>query len=304
MKKKLRGVKPELQQKRLKLFLFGPASIGKTTAAIQFPKNYIIDMERGTDFYADSINKKQSAVFQSNNPDEIKEELLTLLTTKHDFLTVTIDPFTQLYNAVQEKWNRRFVAYAREQKESEMQDFGMRYWSKVKNEVKSLQRMLLSGDFNLIVTAHQKDVYGPGMSKIGVSFDSMKGDDYLFDYIFRLDLVNGKRIAFTVKERAEIGKQKFPESFEWSYDNFKKFYGADILEKESTPLKMATKTEVARLNKLLEIIKIDDDTISKWLAKADASSFEEMTAEQIGRCIVFLEKKLKETENNGASKHE
>ena len=43
----LKGIKPEMKEKRLKLFLYGPAGVGKTTAAIQFPQSYIIDMERG-----------------------------------------------------------------------------------------------------------------------------------------------------------------------------------------------------------------------------------------------------------------
>ena len=41
----LRARKPEAVVKRLKMFMFGPAGVGKTTAAIQFPKSYIIDGE-------------------------------------------------------------------------------------------------------------------------------------------------------------------------------------------------------------------------------------------------------------------
>ena len=41
----LRARKPEAVTKRLKLFMFGPAGVGKTTAAIQFPNSYIIDCE-------------------------------------------------------------------------------------------------------------------------------------------------------------------------------------------------------------------------------------------------------------------
>jgi len=44
----LRARKPEAVVKRLKMFMFGPAGVGKTTAAIQFPNSYIIDAERGT----------------------------------------------------------------------------------------------------------------------------------------------------------------------------------------------------------------------------------------------------------------
>jgi flagellar biosynthesis GTPase FlhF len=44
----LRAKKPEAVEKRLKLFMYGPAGVGKTTAAIQFPNAYIIDCEKGT----------------------------------------------------------------------------------------------------------------------------------------------------------------------------------------------------------------------------------------------------------------
>ena len=79
----LKGVTPEAKEKRLKMFLFGPAGVGKTTAAIMFPNAYIIDTERGSDFYSDTIKKGGSVVFQSTNPDDIVLEMKSLLTEKH-----------------------------------------------------------------------------------------------------------------------------------------------------------------------------------------------------------------------------
>lgn len=292
----LRGVKPEPKEKRLKLFLFGPSGIGKTTSAIQFPKNYIIDMEKGTDFYSGTINKMGSKVFQNNDPEEIKKEVKELVTTKHDFLTVTLDPFTQYYNAVQEKWSGIFSEYAKHKKESDLQDFGVRYWAKVKSEVKSTQRLLLAGDFNLIVTAHQKDIFGPGFSKLGVTYDSMKNDQALFDYVFRLDFINGKRMAIKVKERVEIGQDKFPDTFEWSYDNFKKYYGQDILEKEQQPLLMASIEQIKKVKELTTLFNISSDDQSKWLKKCDAENFEDVSQESIKKYIEFYESKMEKKE--------
>jgi len=290
----LKGKVPEVKEKRLKLFLYGGAGIGKTTAAIQFPKAYIIDTEKGSDHYGETIKKSVSAVFQSSNSDEIREELVQLLTTKHEYRTLIIDAITPIYNHIQEKWTRVFTKNAKSEKDAETQDFGMRYWGKVKSEFKSLQRILLSLDMNVIVTAHQKDVYGAGFSKLGVTFDSMKGDDYLYDLIFRLDKRGGIRTAITEKERAEIDKQKFPEEFPWSYENFCKYYGKEIIEKEATPIVMATIQQIQKLKGLLEIVKVDDDTQSKWLNKADVDDWSEMTGDQIQKCIDFLDKKLKE----------
>jgi hypothetical protein len=169
----------------------------------------------------------------------------------------------------------------------------MRYWGKVKGEFKALQRMLLALDMNVIVTAHQKDVYGTGFSKIGVTFDSMRGDDYLFDLIFRIDKKGKERQAVTIKERALPSEQKFPPEFDWSYDNFLKFYGKEIIERESVPTEMATPGDIEQINKLIEVVKIDDSIIQKWYTKADVDSFEEMNRETILKCIDYLEKILK-----------
>lgn len=290
----LRAKSPEAKQKRLKMFVFGPAGVGKTTAAIQFPKSVIIDTEKGTDFYADTINDMGSVVFQTSVFDEAVNEVRELLTTKHDFRTIIIDPITQLYNSCQEKYTRVFEKHAKTQKEAETQDFGMRYWGRVKSDFKTFQRMLLAIDTNLIILSHQKDLYGDGMKKIGVTFDSMKGEDYLYDLVFRLENRNGKRMAVTVKERSEIGKNKFPEEFEWSYENFKKFYGAEIMEKESVPLTLATAEQVAELTHLIRLLNVDESTTAAWLTKADADKWDELTSEQITKCINALKSKIKE----------
>lgn len=291
----LKGKKPEAKEKRLKLFLYGPAGVGKTTAALQFPNSYVIDMEKGTDYYSESMNKSGSAVLQTVSAEDIKNEIRALLTEKHEYRTLIIDPITQLYNSLQDKWTRIFEKHSKSDA-SEIQDFGMRYWGRVKAEYKSIQRMLLSLDMNVIITSHQKDVYGAGMQKVGVGPDSMKGDSYVFDMVFRLDNINGKRIAFTEKERAEIGKNKFPESFEWSYANFTKFYGQDIIERVASPVVMATKDQVAEITHLLDIVKLDDTVISDWFTKADVETWDEMSGDKIQKCIDFIKKKIQSTE--------
>lgn len=287
----LKGKKPEAKEKRLKMFLYGPAGVGKTTAALQFPNSYVIDMEKGTDYYAESINKSGSAVLQTVSAEDIKTEIRALLTEKHDYRTLIIDPVTQLYNSLQDKWTRIFEKHSKADA-AEIQDFGMRYWGRVKAEYKSIQRMLLSLDMNVIITSHQKDVYGAGMQKVGVGPDSMKGDSYVFDMVFRLDNVNGKRIAFTEKERAEIGKNRFPASFEWSYPNFLKFYGQEIIERAADPVAMSTKEQVAEVIRLLDVVKVDDETVSDWFTRADVDAWEEMSGERIQKCIDFLKKKI------------
>ncbi len=288
----LRGVKPEAKEKRLKLLVYGPSGVGKTTAAIQFPKAYIIDCEKGTDFYSGTINKADSAVLQTNVADDIMEELKTLLTTKHEFRTLIIDPITQVYNACQDKWTRIFEKNAKTKEAAEIQDFGPRYWGRVKADMKAIDRMLVQLDMNVIITSHQKDIYGPGMQKLGVGPDAMKGAEYLFDLVFELKKVGDARIAQTIKERAEIGKPRFPEEFEWNYENFLKYYGREIIERENAPVQMATPEQVQEIVALLEFVKIEPEVLAKWFEKAEAEDWSQFTKDTLQKCIEFVRKKI------------
>src|SRR5215210_2306762 len=99
----LRAKKPEAVTKRLKLFMYGPAGVGKTTAAIQFPNSYIIDCERGTENYDKLVTGSGSAVFQTSDIQEVMAEVKGLLTERHEYRTLVIDPITTVYNDLLEK---------------------------------------------------------------------------------------------------------------------------------------------------------------------------------------------------------
>lgn len=288
-----RAKPPEPKNKRVKMMVFSSPGLGKTTAAINWPKAVLIDMEHGMDNYSDTILANGSIVLHTTSPDEVKDEIKTLLTEKHDYRTIVIDPVTILYQAIQEKWTRIFSKYADTEKATELQDFGFRYWAKVKSDYKAIMRMLLACDMNVILTAHQKDVYGEGMKKVGFGSDSMKGDEHIFDYVFQLVMDSkGRRMALTKKERAEVGKAKFPAEFEWSYKNFLVYYGKEELERESVPTPLATPEQVAKVKELLGIVKVEDNWETDCLTKADVDTWDELTAEKIQKAIDFLSKKL------------
>src|SRR5438552_11151155 len=99
----LRAKKPEAVAKRLKLFMFGPAGVGKTTAAIQFPASYIIDAERGTENYDKLITGSGGAVFHTTDMNEVLVEVKELLTEKHEYRTLVIDPIATLYSDLLDK---------------------------------------------------------------------------------------------------------------------------------------------------------------------------------------------------------
>ena len=92
-------------EQRLKCLFYGSAGVGKTMAAIQFPKPYIIDTEGSTNKpqYVRQIEKVDGAVLMTVDIDEMINEVRELLTTKHDYKTLIIDSLTLLYNDLLDK---------------------------------------------------------------------------------------------------------------------------------------------------------------------------------------------------------
>lgn len=292
---RLKAVQPEKLQKRLKMFLFGPSGVGKTLASLAFPSAYIIDCEKGCENYPDIIKASGSVILQSNDSEEITEQIELLLTEKHPYKTLIIDPVTVLYLSIQDKWLKKFEREAIDSgktKNADMQDFGMRYWGKVKRDYKAVQRLIARLDMNVIVTAHQKDVYGANMSKMGVTFDSMKGDDYFYDFVFRLEKRGKDRYAVTEKQRTQPDKPTFPEDFLWSYPNFVAYYGKEAIERSVTPVALATKEQVEELELLISTLNIDSAITDKWQATADVSDWKEMTSDEILKGIKYCKGKL------------
>ena len=56
--------------------------------------------------------------------------------------------------------------------------------------------------------------------------------------------------------------------------------------------KLATPEQFAELSRLIDLLKIENSTVAKWLAKANANSLKDMPALLAGRCISFLQAKV------------
>src|SRR5215217_8199353 len=173
-KKMLRAKKPEAVTKRLKLFMFGPAGVGKTTAAIQFPNSYVIDCERGTENYEKLVNESGSAVFQTTDIQEVISEVKSLLTEKHDYRTLVIDPITTVYNDLLEKCEHQVGS-----------EFG-RHYGAANKIMKRLANLVMALDMNVVITAHAKKEYGQNLQVLGQTFDGWKQLDYWFDLVVEL----------------------------------------------------------------------------------------------------------------------
>lgn len=280
----LRAKKPEAIQKRLKALFYGSAGVGKTTAAIQFPKPYLIDTEKGAenDQYTKILQKAGGVVFQTTDFNELMAEVKALLTEEHDYKTLIIDPLTTLYNDLLDKSAVKNGT-----------EFG-RHYADANKQIKHLLNLLLRLDMNVIITSHAKNEYGQNLTVLGQTFDCYKKLDYLFDLVFEIQKRGKDRIGLIKKSRIE----NFPdgETFPFSYDEIATRYGRDILERDAVAQELADEAQIKELERLIDLIKVPQEVYQKWLDKASSEKWEEMPRDAIQKCIDHLQSKIKGAE--------
>lgn len=279
----LRGKKPEDRPKRLKCLLYGPAGVGKTMAAIQMPNPYVIDTEAGSVHYGETIEASGGAVFETADLREITAEVRELMTTKHKFRTLVIDPMTVAFDSAVEEGERLVGT-----------EWG-RHYGYANTAFRRLFAALQMLDMNLIMTAHAKAEYagtGSDRSVIGSTFDGWKKADYGFDIVFELQKRGAKRIAVVRKTRLA----EFPDgdSFEWSFDALADRYGRENLTREVVAVTLATDEQVTRFGKLTDALNIPSDDVVAWLKKEGVETLSDLTGEKIEALIARMTKKLKE----------
>lgn len=293
---RLRGIKPEEIKKRFKAFFFGPPSVGKTTAAIQFPSPYLIDTERGAENpqYVKLLQGSNGMYFFTTDFDEIVQEVTALLTERHEFRTLVIDPFTTVYNDLLDKSAKSLAT----KEDPEGMAFG-RHKTKADRSVKHLMNLLLRLDMNVIITSHAKVMWGDNMTKLGMTFDCYAKLEYLFDLVIELQQRGKDRVGVIRKTR--IGG--FPEGdvFPFSYGEIANRYGRDILERKAVAQVLATAEQIAELERLIKLLNIPEDTTDKWLDKCGAETFAEMPTDAAAKCITFMLAKITEPDKQEKS---
>lgn len=267
-----------------KFMISGESGVGKTFFALDFPKPYLIDSEGGAtrEQYQEKLKKSGGAYFGKEEGSQdfkaVIEEVKQLTTTKHEYKTLIIDSFTYLY-----------MLEASEAESKGGSDFGRD--KKMANiPTRQLISVLEKCDLNIILVCHSKTKWerrGKDIIDAGSTFDGYDKLEYILDLWVELNK-GGK--TFTVK-KSRVSNLIQGDSYPLSYDKFAELYGRETVEREANPIQLASIDDIARINALIEGLKIDAETIEKWFKKCNVESFIEMSDVQIKSLIEFCEKK-------------
>lgn len=281
---KLRATTPTDKPKgRLKALFFGDAGVGKTTAAIAMPKPYILDCESGTGWYGPAIQKQDGAVLAVTTMREAIDEVRTLMTVDHDFLTVVVDPFTLLYDQ------------ALEEGIDKVGDGFSKHFGYANKLAKRLYKMLATIDMNVICICHNKAQYDKKSNKIDDTYDGWKRLIFLFDLaleIQRNPKNKSQRFALVRKTRID----EFPDGskFVWSYSELEKRLGKETLDRRAEVIELATEDEIAQFIGLYH--QLTTEALSKLkLSKVveDADQARDLPRSWVVRGIEVMQKHLK-----------
>jgi hypothetical protein len=192
--------------KRLKIALYGDSGVGKTFFSLGFPKPAVIDLEGGTDHYADRFD---FAVLDTKSFAQVLAAVNYLGNGRHKFQTLVIDPVTVVWLALQNgRLEFRINDVDKAISGEENSRFTYHDWGVIKRFYSMLMTKLINLPLHVVLTGRLKDEYeiqATGeMIKVGEKLDGEKSTPYLTDIRFKLVVEGKKRFAIIEKDRTGL----------------------------------------------------------------------------------------------------
>jgi len=286
---KLKAIDPKkAEPSKPKVLIFGKSGVGKTWTALDFPNVYYIDTEGGADLghYTDKLKKSGGAYLGvdqgSMSFETILEQVQALATEKHNFKTLVIDSVTKVFATEIANESERL---------GDKDAFGASKKPAV-NFMRRLIAWLTRLDMNVILIAHEKDLYGLDEKRqrniVGVTYDAWDKLEYELHLCLNIFKMGGQRKARVTKSRLEGFTDA--EVLEWSYNSFAEKYGREVLEGTVKPIVLASPEQLKELKDLLAVVRLPDDFEEKCLKKAQCETWEEMDAEKVVTTIEYIKK--------------
>lgn len=285
MARALKAKDPSLAKPRKpKMLAFGDAGVGKTWAAMGFPRPYYTDAEGGASLphYTKRL-KEVGGVYigpedGANDYTIMTEEIKTLATTKHPYRTLVVDSHTKMFNTE--------VAVEYQRLQSIGRDMDKTFGAEKKSAINWMRKWLLwfeKIDMTCILICHSRAMWKDG-KEVGTTFDGYDKLSFELDLVVHVIKHGASRKARIIKSRLE----QFQEGtvIDWSYESFASLYGAEVLEAEAAPVEPPTEEQILDYTGMLDVMKVDPKLLEKW-AEVELS---DLTREQLQKRLDYLVK--------------
>lgn len=282
---------------KIKMMVFSKSGVGKSWLSMDFPRPYYIDSEGGArlQHYQKKLSEAGGNYLSveegANDFPTVLEQIQALATEKHPYQTLAIGSITKLYQ----------TAIA-----NEMERLGDKdaFGASKKPAIQFMRRLvnwIQKLDMNVLFEAHEAIEWGMvngQRQEVGSQPDVWDKLIYELDLTLRLEKRGNSRVAIVRKSRLT----GFPEgeSFPSEYAEFGKRYGKDFLEAAVSQIVLALPEQVAEINRLLGLVKVDEKDVAKVLSKANAENWAELSTTQAASTINWLTKKVTGEGNNAA----
>ncbi len=295
--------------KRLKLFLFGGAGVGKTYTSLCFPKPFVIDTELRNQKYSKKIDIQGGVLYQTEDYEEIFNVVRTLASTKHEFQTLVIDSATLVNQRVVSDMERKKGSGSKPNQEYQMAN----------NWFRKFVHLLRRLDMHVVITAEAKEIFNldaedrkkqiEEMNKdyiTGKTFDTYKKLDHMCDLTFEVRFSGSRRVGILRKyiDCREPKVNDYPRDIDLNYENIIDLANRlELIDKsemitEFKPLNLVLPVTLDKLKELIEDKRPKEGTVLSWISRAKINSkgkscdecLEEFTEPQALACIEWLEK--------------
>lgn len=306
----------------LKVVIYGPEGVGKSTFASQFPDPLFIDTEGGTS------NLNINRVKCNKSWDELLSIVKEVITEPTICKTLVVDTAdwaeTLCINAVCEKYRKNNI-----------EDFGFGkgyvYLQDEFGKLLSLLDKVIEVGINVVVTAHGKprkfelpeemgqfDRYEMKLTK-QVAPLLKEWCDCLFFTNYKIYVVTsetnkkkaqgGKRVLYTTHNPTYDAKNRFdlPEELELSFEGIKHLFNQTNAQTpaHTEPIETKERATITKLKSLIKEAKITEDDLKKVVAERGhypiETSIEDYSDDFITRWIIPNWKKITETIANGGN---
>jgi hypothetical protein len=285
----LKGRKPEVTKARFKALVYANTGVGKTHFCCSFPNVYYIDSENLTNYphlVKMIIDNDGDHVLIRELTDIIKE-VKELLSVKHKYKTLVIDSLSFPCGLLANLEADRLAAKSAG---SEGTEFGANL-AKAKRLTLHLGILLSRLDMNVIVTAHEKTRFIDG-KEVGKTYDINEKMAYSLGTVLNLRQHGSSKKAFVEKSRYPQIKLGELIDFNDGYETVKSIFGSCIFDDESVAEVLATPDQITEVKRLIQVLSIPDETVQKILIKGQAQSLDEMSGENVQKCIDNFKSRL------------